>query len=145
MYTCEIPGNRPRPGLDFNPAGTKLELISTSIDAKKRGPKDGSTKIKTVTKPSQNLSKAHLKSLFLGIPDLGNPFKDNEEMETEINQTNAKMKIYDLSEYGRVTRTRQARGKENMRTKPRILPAAVDRNLNICVCRHDLFNRKPQR
>ena len=53
------------------------------------------------------------------------------------------MKIYDLSEDGRVTRNRQARGKENMRAKPCELPAAAGRNLNTCVCRHDLFNRKP--
>ena len=133
---------QPRPGLDFNPASLKLELVSTSADVKKMGPKDGSKQIKAVTNHSQTFSKANLKALFLGILDLGTPFKDIEEMETEM--TNAKMKIYDLSEDGRVTRNRQARGKENMRTKPRELPAAVGRNLNTCVCRHDLFNRKPQ-
>jgi hypothetical protein len=92
---------------------------------------------------SQNLSKANLKALFLGILNLGKPFKDTEEMKTETNLTNAKMKTYDLSEDGRVTRNRQARGKENMRAKPCELPAAAGRNLNTCVCRHDLFNRKP--
>ena len=133
-----------RPGLDFNPASQKLELVSTSTDVKKRGPKDGSKKIKAVTNPSQNLSKANLKALFLGILNLGKPFKDIEEMKTETDLTNAKLKTYDLSEDGRVTRNIQARGKENMRAKLRELPAAVGRNLNTCVCRHDLFNRKPQ-
>ena len=133
-----------RPGLDFNPASLKLELVSTSTDVKKRGPKDGSKKIKAVTNPSQNLSKANLKALFLGILNLGKPFKDIEEMKTETDLTNAKLKTYDLSEDGRVTRNIQARGKENMRAKLRELPAAVGRNLNTCVCRHDLFNRKPQ-
>jgi hypothetical protein len=51
-----------RPGLDFNPASLKLELVSTSTDVKKRGPEDGSKNIKAVTNPSQNLSKANLKA-----------------------------------------------------------------------------------
>ena len=66
------------------------------------------------------MSKAHLKAIFLGILDLGKPSKDIEEMETEMNLTNAKMKRKYLSEDGRVTRNRQARGKYNVRAKPRI-------------------------
>ena len=68
-----------------------------------------------------------------------------EEIETEMNLLNVNMKMHDLSDDGCVNRTKHARGECNMCAKMRESPAAVGQKLITCVCRHDLFNRKPQR
>ena len=70
--------------------------------------------------------------------------KGIEEIETEMNPSNVNMKLYDLSDDGCTARNRHTRGKYNMCAKIRESLAAVGRKLITCVCRHDLFNRKPQ-
>jgi hypothetical protein len=73
-------------------------------------------KTSALTNPSQNLSKASPKTIFLGILDQGKPFtiKGIKEMDTEMSLANANMKICGLymkiDAYSRVTRNRQETG-----------------------------------